>query len=129
MENRQNGAKIVSSALLGMDVGTCVVNRKAYFIKPPTIKKLVGAGYYLSDLDEGNDVASLLRSLGKDSVAHALSWLIQGDDSLSGELSEGTFDECVEGLSVAFSMIHTQNFLQLSVLTKSIGRLIARPKQ
>ena len=122
------GAKIVSSAILGMDIGTAVVNNKAYFIKPLTIKKLAGMGYYLNELGEGDNIKDLLWTLTSDKAAHALSWAIQGDDSLSEELSNGTFEEVVEALETAFSLIKTENFMKLSDLRKSAGILIARPK-
>lgn len=124
----ENGAKIVSSAILGMDVGTCVVNGKAYFIKPPTIKKMAGAGYYLSELGDGSSVKELLWTLASDKAAHALSWMIQGNDTLADELSNGTLEEVIDGLTTAFDMIKPENFIKLSGLTKSIASLIARPK-
>ena len=46
----QEGAKIVSSAILGMDFKVVVVAGKSYVIAPPTIKRLAGAGYWLSSI-------------------------------------------------------------------------------
>ena len=46
----KNAAKIVSSAVLGMDFRTAVINGKVYMIYPPTIHKIAGAGYYLPAL-------------------------------------------------------------------------------
>ncbi len=125
-----NAAKIVSSAILGMDGKTIIVNGKAYTIQPPTIKKLVGAGMYLSDISEKeNSMSDILKKLSKDNVAHALSWFIQGDDSLSDELLEGTFDEVILGLESAYSLISTKNFMRLSILARNVASLIARQKQ
>lgn len=122
------GAKIVSSAILGMDIGTCVVNNKAYFIKPLTIKKLAGMGLYLNEIGEGESVRDILWTLSSDKPAHALSWAINGDDSLFEELSNGTFEEVVDGLEVAFSTIKTENFMKLSLLRSNSARVIANPK-
>lgn len=125
-----NAAKIVSSAILGMDGKTIIVNGKAYVINPPTIKKLVGAGVYLSDISEkANSMSDILKSLSMDNVSHALSWFIIGDDSLFDELSEGTFDEVVSGLEAAYSLISTENFLKLSALARNVANLIAKQKQ
>lgn len=124
-----NAAKIVNSAVLGMDFETVIVNSKAYVISPPTIHKIAGVGYYLSDLKDAITVMDMLRSL-KDigAASRALSWLIKGDESLSEELSKGTLDEVVEALSVGFSMISAENFFRLSVLAKNVANLTAKQK-
>lgn len=122
------GSKIVSSAILGMDVEAVVINNKPYYIKPPTIRKLAGAGMYLADVAKGSTIRDVLLSLTNDNAAHALSWLINGDDSLFEELKEATIEEITDGIGVAVDLIKTGNFMRLSVLTRSIANLIARPK-
>ena len=104
-------SKIVSAAVLGKDFETVFVNGKAYVIHPPTIHKIAGAGYYLSDLKDGITVMDMLRSLKDvDTASRALSWLIQGDETLHEELSHGTFDEVIEALATGLSMISAENF-------------------
>ena len=122
-------SKIVNSSILGKDFETVVVNGKAYVVKSPTIHKIAGAGYYLSDLDECNTVVDMLRSL-KDiyAASHALSFFIQGDESLHEELSQGTLDEVVEALVIAISMISAENFWKLSALAKNVALLTAKQK-
>jgi len=124
------GSKIVSSALLGLDIKTIVVNGKAYVVHPPTIKKLSGAAYYLSDIEEGNDVSAVLRTItgGAPSAAKALSWLIQGDEELYKEFEDATLEEIAKGLETALSLISTEGFIRLSGLTRSVATLIAKPK-
>lgn len=63
-----------------------------------------------------------------DNVAHALSWFVKGDDSLFEELRKGTFDETVQGLEVALSLISAENFYKLSVLAKNVQNLTAKQK-
>ena len=46
-----NAAKTVSSAILGMDVEIVMVNNKRYVLHPPTIAKIAGGGYWLSQFD------------------------------------------------------------------------------
>lgn len=126
----EKASKIVSAAVFGKDFETVFVNGNAYVINPPTIHKIAGVGYYLSDLEEGNTILDMFRSL-KDigAASNALSCLIQGDDGLSEELSNGTFDEVVEALATGFSMISAENFYKLSVLAKNVALLTAKQKQ
>ena len=118
----QNAAKIVSSAILGMDFKVVIVNGKSYIVTPPTIKKIAGAAYWLSDIKEGKNIKELLASINNvEPLAHALSWFIQGNDSLFEELSNGTLDEVIDGLESAYSLLSTKNFLRLSVLAKNVA--------
>ncbi len=122
-------AKIVNGAILGMDYKTVTVNGKVYVIYPPTIKKLAGAGYYLSNINNGVTLKDVISSLGDmEMAAHALSWLIQGDDSLFDEFINGTFEEIVDALETAYSLISTQSFLKLSGLAKNVVNLTAKQK-
>lgn len=127
MEN--NAAKIVSSAILGMDFKTIVINEKSYVIMPPTIKKIAGAAYWLSDIKDGSTLKELFLSINNaKALAHALSWFINGNDDLFSELSNGTQDEVIKGLEVAYSLISTQNFIRLSILARNVANLTATPK-
>ena len=126
----QNAAKIVSSAILGMDFKVVIVNGKSYIVTPPTIKKIAGAAYWLSDIKEGKNIKELLASINNvEPLAHALSWFIQGNDSLFEELSNGTLDEVIDGLESAYSLLSTKNFLRLSVLAKNVAELTAKQRQ
>ena len=127
MEN--NAAKIVSSAIIGMDFKTIVINGKSYVIMPPTIKKIAGAAYWLSDIKDGSTLKELFLSINNaKALAHALSWFINGNDDLFSELSNGTQDEVIKGLEVAYSLISTQNFIKLSILARNVANLTATPK-
>ena len=126
----KNAAKIVSSAILGMDFKVVIVNGKSYIVTPPTIKKIAGAAYWLSDIKEGKNIKELLASINNvEPLAHALSWFIQGSDSLFEELSNGTLDEVIDGLESAYSLLSTKNFLRLSVLAKNVTSLTAKQRQ
>lgn len=127
MEN--NAAKIVSSAIIGMDFKAVVVNRRSYVIMPPTIKKIAGAAYWLSDIQEAKTLKEMFMSINNaEALAHALSWFINGNDDLSDELAKGTQDEVIEGLEAAYSLISTQNFIKLSILARNVANLTANPK-
>lgn len=126
----QNAAKIVSSAILGMDFKVVIVNGKSYIVTPPTIKKIAGAAYWLSDVKDGKSIKELLASINNvEPLAHALSWFIQGNDSLFEELSNGTLNEVIDGLESAYSLLSTKNFLRLSVLAKNVASLTAKQRQ
>lgn len=122
-------AKIVSDALLGLDFKNVVVNGKCYTVFPPTIHRLAGAGMYLSEFGDEQELRDVIRSINNsDKLAHALSWLIQDDDNLFDELSQGTFDELVEAVCQAYSLISVESFTKLSVLAKNVRNLIANQK-
>lgn len=124
-----NAAKIVNSSIIGSDFKTIVVNNKSYIISPPTIHRIAGAGYYLANFHECNTLHDILVSLkDMDNAAHALSWFIKGNDSLFDELLKGTFNEIVEGLEIAFSLISAENFYKLSILAKNVQNLTAKQK-
>lgn len=125
-----NAAKIVSSAILGMDFRVVIVNGKSYIVTPPTIKKIAGAAYWLSDIKDGKNIRELLASINNvEPLAHALSWFIGGDDSLYEELTNGTLTEVIDGLDASYSLISTRDFLRLSALAKNVASLTARQRQ
>lgn len=123
--NKNIGADIVSKAILGKECKTVVVNGKPYFIKPPTIKKIAGAGLALSGCETG-DITEAMKDAGK--AAEALSWFIKGDDSLTETFKDATLSEVTNALSEAVAMLGIQDFLTLSDLSRSVRRLIANPK-
>lgn len=128
MEN--NAARIVNSAILGMDFKTIVVAGKAYVVTPPTIKKLAGAGYWLSDINKGENIKDILLSLNDaKKLANALSWFINGNEALADELSNGTLDELTDGLEAAYSLLSTKDFLRLSALARNVASMTAKQRQ
>ncbi len=122
-------SKLVAGALLGEDSVTIMVNGKIYCISPPTIIKLVKAAKYLDSFEEGKslvEILGMLKDLGN--ACKALSVFIQGDESISDELSKGTLEEVVNGLQTAYSLISIKDFQTLSILAKSAARMIAKPR-
>ena len=133
MEQREipNAAKTVSSAILGIDVKIVLVNGKRYVLHPPTIAKIAGGGYWLSRFDrkdKGSIDAIIMAMTDVEAVSKALSWMIQGDESLADELKEGTLEENIVALCTAYSMVNAQNFTMLSTLSENVGKMIARQK-
>ena len=99
-------SKLVTDAILGEDTVTIIVNGRAYYVSPPTIIKLVKAAKYLDSFEEGKTLAEVLCMLKNlDDACKALSVFIQGDESISDELSKGTLEEVVNGLQTAYSLI------------------------
>ena len=122
-------SKLVADAILGKDSVTIMVNGKTYCISPPTIIKLVKAAKYLNSFEEGKTLAEVLGMLKNlDDACKALSVFIQGDESISDELSKGTLEEVVNGLQTAYSLISIKDFQTLSILAKSAARMIAKPR-
>ena len=125
----KNATKIVAGAIIGLDFKVVVVNGKAYAIHPPTIAKIAGAASYLSDIEGGETLQDILMSLTSiESATKALSWLIAGNESLSEELSQGTLEEVLSALEQGLMLISAENFIKLSLLAKSVRKVIAKLK-
>ena len=122
-----NAAKIVSSAILGLDCKAVVINSKVYVIMPPTIKKIAGAGLCLSNIN-GKTIKDIVMSADMEAASRPLSYFIQGDDLLSTEISQGTHEEVVGALCEAYSLIGTKDFLKLSDLARNVANLIAKQR-
>ena len=121
--------KLISGAILGFDGEPVEINGRIYIIKPPTISKIAGASYWLSDLSGASSFEEVFSSLKDlDSVSKALSWFINGDEKLYDELSKGTLEEVVNALEKAFSMVSAENFTRLLILARNVARLTANPR-
>ena len=123
------GSKIISESIIGSDFRTVIVNGKSYTVYPPTIHKLSGAISYLSDVKDAESMREILLSLGEsEAYSKALSWLIDGDESLSEELAKGTYEENVNALDEALSMIDSKVFLKAVSLARNVSLLAAKPR-
>ena len=123
------GAKIISESIIGTDFRTVFVAGKAYTVYPPTIHKLSGAISCLAGVKEADNLKEVLLSLGEsETYSKALSWLITGDESLSEELANGTYEENVNALDEAFSLIDSKVFLKAVSLAKNVSLLAAKPR-
>lgn len=129
IQDMNKGANIISSSIIGSDFKTIMVNKKAYTVYPPTIERLAGAISYLSEVRDAETMRDVLLSLGEsDKYSKALSWFIRGDESLDEELRKGTYEECVNGLEEAISMIDMVVFLKAVSLARNVSRLAAKPR-
>ena len=123
------GAQIVSASIIGADFVNVMVNGRCYPVFPPTVHKLAGAGMFLSDFGDEQTVRDVISSVNdSEKLAHAFSWLVQGNDELFDELSHGTFDELVDAIDTAYSLISVENFTRLSTLAKNVASLIAKQR-
>ena len=126
MENIE-GARLVTAAMLGLDGDSIFVGGKCYFVKPPTIKKIVGCAHYMGSFGDEQSLGDYIRKLTDlGDICKALSWLIRGDETLAEELSNGTVDEIIEGVETGIRLIGTKNFIRLSVLSRNVSGLIAK---
>lgn len=124
-------SKLVSDAIIGADYTIVYVNGKAYPIKPPTIHKLAGAISCISGLELGEQGTlkdMLLSAKDCKAYAKALSWFIKGNQSLNAELSNGTLEEVVKALTIAFDLVGINPFLTAASLTRSASLLAASPR-
>lgn len=126
---RKNATELTSKALLGLDGENILVGGNVYYIQPPTIKKIVGAGLYLADFGKEKTIGEYFANLGNmGNACKALSWLIQGDESLTENLSLGTFEEVVSGIEKGIGLMGVENFYKLSLLGKSVQMTIAKQR-
>lgn len=123
------GAKIISESIIGSDFRTVFVNGKAYTVYPPTVNNLSGAISHLSGVQDAESLREVLLSLGNsEAYSKALSWLINGDESLSEELAKGTYEENVNALDESLSMIDSKVFLKAVSLARNVSLLAAKPR-
>lgn len=122
-----NGAKLVTSAMLGLDGESAIVGGKYYYIKPPSIKKIVGCAHYLMGFGKEESIGDYIRKLNKlEDTCKSASFIIMGDESLTEELQNGTLDELINVIELGIGLIGTKNFIKLSVLSRNVSGLIAR---
>ena len=126
-----NAAKVISDSIVGKDFQTVIINNDPYTIYPPTIHRIAGAISCLSSVNVGDcksfdDVFSFFKDINMQ--ARALSWMINDDESLSDKLNKGTFGDVSKALSVAFSLVSTEVFLQAVNLTRNAIQLAAKEK-
>lgn len=128
-KKKNNAAKVVSAAILGLDGETVVIAGHAYHILPPTIKKIAQAAYHLSDMGDAETLKGLFVSIGRpEPLCRALSCMIKGDESLCEQIMEGTMEEVAEALEVAYSLASVENFWKLSALARNVASLTAKQR-
>lgn len=118
--------KEITGDILGLTTEKITVNGRDYPLPPPTIRRLAGAGHYLSDIPDLQtlgDIISVLPHL--DGICRALSWLVAGDESLYGEFTKGTAEEVVNGLVRGITLVGIENFARLSALARNVRSLVA----
>ena len=122
-----DGVKLVSSAILGIDQESVFINGKVYHIYPPTIRRFVGAIASMGET-KGDTIKDVIFNTDMDGACKALSWFIEGNDSLYETFLDAPVSEVQSGLITAFSLIDPQNFIRLSALQRNVRRLIAKPR-
>ena len=126
---KKKASKLVSAAILGLDGETVIVAGRAYYVSPPTIKKIAQAAYYLSDVQEATTLRDLFVSMGEiKGACSALSCFIAGDDSLADELANGTMEEVITALETAYNLASVENFFKLSALARNVANLTAKQR-
>lgn len=124
--------ELVSQAILGGGAIQVLVGGKTYKIHPPTIKTIAGVGNALSAINvgkESNSILDVFLNLKEiDKAAEALSFMVNGDDSLTERFKGCQMPEVVDALCKGFEMIDVKNFTRLLGLTRSVQTLIATPR-
>ena len=125
----ENAAKLVSSAILGIDDEAVLVGGKVYFISPPTIRRIAQASYHLSDIGRGETLRDIIRDMtNAEAAARALSCLIEGDEKLAEVFYDCPYEEVVDALEKGFAMLSAQSFCKLSALARNVQSLTAKQR-
>ena len=128
-QEKIDGTKLVAAEIIGLNVIYIVVNDKTYIVQPPTIHRLSGAAFWLSDIGEGATLADIFSTMEKgENLCRALSWFIQDNDELYQELMQGSIQEVIDALCQIYNTIDISNFIKLSNLVKSVRNLVAKRK-
>lgn len=122
----KDAVELVSSAVLGIEQEAVFIGGKVYHIYPPTIRRLAGAVRYLKG--EGETIKDIILSMDIDGQAHALSWLIEGNDSLYEKFLDARVDEVQAGIIKGLELLDPRNFMMLSALQRNVRSLVARPR-
>lgn len=120
---------MIADAITGKDFAIVRVKAKRYAVFPPTINKLALAIGSLSELPDCDNLREILTAMGQcDKIAEALSYLIEGDDSIKGEFCECTIAELVPALETALTMVDVTPFSKAVNLAKSVVKMAVNPK-
>ena len=119
---------VVGRAVLGLDSETIFIGGEVYVVHPPTIRRMVGAARYLRKAGEIETVGGIIETLSDDSMARALSWLVDGSERLADKFLDADANEVAEGLIVCLDLIDPRNFTMLSVLSRNVRKLTARQR-
>ena len=123
-----DAVKLVSGEILGINSETVSIGGEVYVMNPPTIRRLVGASMYLGGVSSFENVTELVRAVASDDLARALSWLVQGDESMTEKFLDCDVNEVALGVVVGINMIDPGNFTALSALARNARSLIAKPR-
>lgn len=122
-------SKLITEALLGEDGVTILVDGQSYYVESPTIERIVGAAKYLHHVEDCKSLEDILNIMSNlENACKALSFFIQGDESLSAKLAKGKPNEIIIGLKAAYSLISIKDFYELSTLAKSVAKMVANPR-
>ena len=121
-----DAVELVSSAVLGIEQEAVFIGGKVYHIYPPTIRKMAGAVRYLKG--DGETIKDIILSTDYEGLSHALSWLIEGNDSLYDTFVDCRVDEVQDGIIKGMDMLDPRNFMMLSALQRNVRSLVARPR-
>lgn len=120
---------MIADAITGKDFQMVRVRNKVYALFPPTIKKLALAIGCLADMPDCQTLKEILITFGKgEKIAEALSYLIEGNDTLKDEFCECTIAELVPALDKALSMVDVTPFSRAVNLAKSVAKMAVNPK-
>lgn len=105
------------------------IGGRAYNVPAPTIKNVSLATQAMGEVPEGcKDLTELFNGMEKKALCKALSYLIQGDESLSEELSFGTREELSTALESVYADV-LKSLKRVTALASGVCALTVKPKE
>lgn len=118
-------AKKVSDSLLSSDYKTIIIANKAYTVYPPTIKticKIISHFSCVKDVYEGLEDIELSRK----ELVNGISCFICSDESLSEELSNGTWNELKNVMDELIPLLTPDDFFVCAALARNVAAMAAQ---
>ena len=130
-----NGAQVVSDAVLGEDMKFVVIGGEVYSVKPPSIRTILKAIKHLSRVrleGEKYTKASIMAEYAGNTrhIAMGLAVLIdpKHPKKYAKRFMDGTFNEMLAAYNTAVGMMGADDFFALAQLAKSLQKMAAKPK-
>ena len=119
-------------ANIGMSAEAVSIGGKEYAIHLPSIISMQKIGEYLAQMAtsemSGKTLDEAVRMMtDKQTMAKTVSYILQGDELLVDELSNGSSEELQEAIIIYHGMT-IQSMKMLKRLAESVGKLIGKQK-
>lgn len=131
-------AKVVSDAILGIDVKYISLHGKVFSVKPPSLKTVLMAIHHLSEVDvaDNQNVLSVLFNQEKSvkALARAIAIILRGGDGIGTWwlarwiMRNTSFKEVKEVFEQVIPLLGGADFFAIASLSKNCRKIAAVPR-